>query len=190
MQLVQRMTPAIGLSSDEKEFSGYAIVFYQKNDPGTEYKLSSQLTERISKEAANNVLNDDVIISYNHDFNTILGKTGNNTAELSIDNKGVKYRCEFDKQDSDHVRIARKIERGLVSGSSFSGYLTNISHTQEGNTYIRNVENIKLHECGPVVKPAYTATSTGFRSIGDIITEQNELAMWLTMLEIENLENL
>lgn len=188
-KLIQRMMPPIGLEVDDKEFRGYAIIFYDGTE-ATEFELAPGLRERIDKRAADKVLETaNVVIALDHDMRCRLGDTASGTAELSIDSKGVRYRCPYDPEDRDHVYAAAKIRKGLVKGSSFAGYHHQVTHTRSGSGYIRNVGEIDLVECGPVYDPAYKATDATLAG-RSLITAQEELELYLTQLEIEEIEKL
>lgn len=136
--------------------SGYAVVFnrYSQNLGG--------FVEQIAPEAFDDSLtSDDQIASYNHDYATLLGRRSAETLVLTKDSLGIRYDIPFDSDDADHVRVARKIGRGDLRGSSFSMYVApdgeSLDYTDEG-TLLVTVQRASIVEVASVVWPAYPAT--------------------------------
>jgi HK97 family phage prohead protease len=104
---------------------------------------------------------DDQIGSYNHDYETLLGRRSAGSLMLETDNVGLRYEIPFDPSDTDHVRVHRKIVRGDLRGSSFSFDYTpegdSWSYTEQG-MLLCTVSQARLFEVAPVVWPAYPAT--------------------------------
>jgi HK97 family phage prohead protease len=146
---------------------GYGAVFYRAGDPGTEYWLMPNLCERIMPGAFDRALReDDVRGLFNHDPNHLLGRTSAGTMQLAVDEVGLAYRIAYDEADSDHVKVRRKVERGDLTGSSFS-FLTDeeddVEFKREGETFVVEIKNLRMFDTGPVCFPAYDGTSCGVR---------------------------
>lgn len=146
---------------------GYGAVFYNPRDPGTEYYLGSTIRERIAPGAFDRVLasSDEVKSYFNHDMNYSLGSRVNGTLKIWKDSRGLKYEIDYDESDPDHVKVLAKIRRGDLRGSSFSFSTRQESVTRDGQQLIRVIEDLKLHEVGPVDMPAYISTTAGIRSL-------------------------
>lgn len=91
------------------------------------------------------------------------------TLEFGVDARGLWYRYEHDPADPDHVRVLRKIQRGDVSGSSFMFSYPDDEDQEiirDGDLVLRKIKRIaKVYDVGPVVTPAYPATSAFARSL-------------------------
>ena len=159
------------MEGDEpKYFEGYAVVYYREDDPGTQYWLWEDLVERIMPGAGNRAVNekDDARATFNHDPGCLLGRVASGTCEITSDAVGLRYRVPFDPNDPDHVRTAAKIKRGDLVGSSFGFRATKTAWREveidQKLIDIREIEEFELFDVGPVVDPAYGATTAGFRS--------------------------
>lgn len=147
--------------------AGYAAVFYREGIDGTEYNVYGDVRERILPGAFDSVFarNDDVRSMFNHDTNLLLGRTPR-TLTLRVDDIGLHYETAL-PQNSVGRDVGEWIERGDVDGSSFwFGMLPSDweeTADEDGNELllIRNIS--KLMEVGPVVFPAYEATTVGTR---------------------------
>jgi uncharacterized protein len=152
---------------------GVASVFYNSADPSTEYWLWSDMVERIMPSAFDRALKEkhDVRGLFNHDPTMILGRTAAGTLALSIVSEGLAYEIPYDEKDVDHQRVASKLDRGDVTGSSFAFVATRTTWVEEKKEsgeylYIRQVEDLDLYDVGPVTYPAYTGTTAG-RSVAN-----------------------
>ena len=154
---------------------GYGAVFYRTGDAGTEYELWRNAVERVAPGAFASALQrpDDVRALFNHDPNFVLGRSSAGTMTLSVDERGLRYT--IDPPDTQQARdLMASIERGDISGSSFSFSVNKESWTDPGNggPEVRTIEDVTLFDVGPVTFPAYEATSTGMR--GKAIGEHQE----------------
>jgi HK97 family phage prohead protease len=148
-----------------KKMSGYAAVFYDPENRGTEYGLGEGAVERIMPGAFQRAISegDDVRALYNHDSNQVLGRTTSGTLRLSVDARGLRY--EVDTPDTTLARdLATSIERGDITGSSFAFRVTESEWIREGEKDVREVRGVELFDVGPVTYPAYQATATSVRA--------------------------
>lgn len=166
---------------------GTAAVFYRADDPGTEYQLTSRYVERILPTAFDRALEDgdDVAALFNHDSGALLGRSSAGTLQLWKSDRGLEYRIAIDPDDPDHQRVARKISRGDLKGSSFAFSLRGgglgVDHAMsqaDDGSHIRSILSVRLYDVGPVTYPAYSATSTSMRA-GDMAPALDELAALL-----------
>lgn len=149
---------------------GYGAVFFRADDAGTEYQLWEDTFERIMPGAFDRALReDDVRSMFNHDPNMILGRTSANTLLLSVDRIGLKYEVEPDPLSPVCQHVLASVRRGDVSGSSFMFIPTRTKWLEvmegERRVWYREIEEVDLWEVGPVVFPAYAATTAGVRSV-------------------------
>ncbi len=148
--------------------AGYAAVFYTPDDPGTEFQLYSDCKERIMPTAFDRAIREgqDVRALFNHDPNCLLGRRSAGTMKCSADKRGFLY--EIVPGDTSIARdVCQHVKRGDVTGSSFSFRVVKQMFATEGDMDIREVHDVDVYDAGPVVFPAYDATTAGMRSIGD-----------------------
>lgn len=150
---------------------GYGAVFYRKDEPGTEFDFLGMFRERIMPGAFKRALSEkqDVAGLFNHDANEILGRTGSGTMNLSVDKVGLRYEIT---PPATRASIVESIQRGDIHGSSFAFSIRDESWrtVKDGETKheIREIRDLDLYDTGPVVFPAYMATTTGIRSLDEL----------------------
>lgn len=143
---------------------GYGAVFYRAGDPSTQYQLWPGAFERIMPTAFDEALKrgDDVRALFNHDPNLVLGRSKSETLGLAVDRIGLRY--EITPVDTGAYRdLVQRLQRGDVDGSSFSFGVEREEWKVENGIEIRELHAVKLFDVGPVVFPAYVATSAGAR---------------------------
>jgi len=150
----------------KKLIRGTGAVFFDPDDPGTEFSLWPGMKERIMPSAFDEALKrpDDVRGLFNHDANQILGRNVANTMTLSKSKRALDYI--IDPPDSPNAaNVIAALERGDVTGSSFSFTLAKGGQRwyDEEDEEIREITNVTLFDVGPVTFPAYTATDAGYR---------------------------
>lgn len=155
---------------DDKEYpniSGYAAVFYDATDPGTQYDFWGDGTylERIMPGAFDRALReDDVAALYNHNPDHLLGRSSADpaTLKLSVDKRGLKYWID-PPENQLGKQVTMSIQRGDLKGSSFAFVITDqtIREEQSGEVFIREITGVELWDVGPVTYPAYSGTTTG-----------------------------
>lgn len=137
--------------------TGYAAVFE------TESRNLGGFIETIHRRAFDRVLakKPDVVGVYNHDKNFLLGRTGNGTMTLTVDDYGLRYSILPPATRAD---VVESVQRGDVVGSSFA-FRTSESN---GDVWSRGADGIRrrqileidlLDDVGPVVRPAYDSSS-------------------------------
>lgn len=158
------------LEDGTKAIEGYAAVFYRADDPGTQYSLWEDSVERISPLAFREALKrkDDARALFNHNPDNLLGRVSAGTLGLKVDKVGLRYSIRFDESDPDHQRVARKLERGDLSGSSFAFRATKVLWSTEKiegkRVDVRTVQDLELFDVGPVTYPAYQSTTAATRN--------------------------
>jgi HK97 family phage prohead protease len=143
--------------------SGYGAVFFNPQVAGTEYKLAPDMVERIDRHAFDNALKrkDDAACLFNHNPDNIVGRVSNGTMKLSVDARGLKYTVDLPSSPmGENVKAA--IRRGDVSGSSFQFIPTKQRFVRGTGSSpdVREILDVTLFDCSPVVFPAYQATSS------------------------------
>ena len=151
---------------EAQAIEGYAAVFYDPADPGTEYKMGSWFVERLDPKAFNSAMKrkDDVRALFNHDPDQLLGRVSSGSLKLSKDERGLRYRIQIDPTDPDHQRVIAKIKRGDLDGSSFAFVPEKWRTEETGEVTIRTVLDLRLVDVSPVTFPAYTGTTSELRT--------------------------
>ena len=102
----------------------------------------------------------DVVALFNHDSNIVLGRSSSGTLELSSDDKGLRYVVTPPVSRADVLEL---IQRRDVRGSSFAFTVESKNEsfrTGEDGKAIRQIREVSgLYDVGPVLVPAYPATS-------------------------------
>lgn len=153
---------------------GYGAVFYD-GSAGSEYNLWEGMVERIMPTAFDRaVKEDDVRGLFNHNPDHLLGRTASKTMVLAVDAKGLRY--EIDPADTAMaIDVVKSIRRGDLTGSSFAFIPVKTVWIEEETRWIREIHEVRLFDCGPVTYPAYEATTTGLRAMGDPADARKEL---------------
>lgn len=140
--------------SDEMMLEGYAAVYNSETDLG-------HFREVIRPGAFDDVLDNDVRALINHDPNLILGRTTNGTLELSVDERGLKYKVKLGEQQYAKD-FYESVKRGDISQSSFAFTIEKQSWNEERT--VRSVDKVRqLLDVSPVTYPAYAAATVQAR---------------------------
>lgn len=161
------LLPRVISEGDGKRFvEGYGSVFNHKSR--LIFDWDGLYYEVINPTAFDRVLQSedlDVLLTFNHDNNRILGrynpKRGKSTMQLSIDEKGLKYRAELPNTPTG-TEVYELISRGDLYESSFVFTVKESGQRwekdEEGNNvrYINEVSG--LYDVSVVYKGAYSDT--------------------------------
>ena len=201
----RRFTPAVHRARVEQRadgqavLAGYAAVFYDPADPGTQYELWTGFVERIAPGAFDRAIRErqDVRGLFNHDSDGLLGRLPAGTLRLAVNAVGLLY--EIDLPDTQTGRdVATLVARGDVTGASFSFMPVVSQYLEEPDLTIRTLLDVDLYDVGPVTYPAYEATTAGLRSADGLAGARADYDAWrrrrdaqavlvrLRCLEIEN----
>ena len=104
----------------------------------------------------------DVVALFNHNSDIVLGRTSSGTLELSSDDKGLRYVVTPPVSRADVLEL---IQRRDVKGSSFAFTVDAKGEAfvpdEKGNA-IRHIREVSgLYDVGPVLVPAYPASTAG-----------------------------
>ena len=150
---------------EERIIEGYAIIFNELSEDLGGFR------EMIMPEAINQELinNSDIYYLYNHNNDSIpLARSnhGSGSLELTIDNKGLRYR--FNCLNTEFYEL---VKRGDLDKSSFAFSLPKdgsgeIWEKSSEYNYIRKIVKIEqLFDCSAVLVPAYSATELYARNL-------------------------
>ena len=167
--------------TEGKTVEGYAAVFHNPAERGTEYKLCDDIVEHIDPQAFQRAIaqKQPCRCLVNHDPNYRLGRVDKGTLRLTTDERGLKY--EADIPDTQVGRdTATDLANGNLDGSSFSFSVVGQrwEDVKRGDDYmtIRTITDVDLYDVGPVGFPAYEATTAGIRSaerMEDVIAQRD-----------------
>jgi len=138
---------------------GYALVYNELSDDLGGFR------ERVLPGAADeSAQTDDIRCLINHDPNLILGRTSAGTLRLFPDERGLVYEVDLPNISyAQDIRVS--VERGDVTGCSFSFDVIQDNWIREDGVDIRELHRIRLYDVGPVTFPAYPQTTVVARSI-------------------------
>lgn len=146
----------------KRYLEGYFAVF------GETYQVFDGWTETIERGAFARYLasGEDVKVLWNHDANIVLGSTGNGTASLREDEKGLYGSVEINENDQDAVNAYARIARGDVDGCSFGFDVARQEEwwDDDGVYHTKLTEIDPLYEVSACTFPAYKATSISARN--------------------------
>lgn len=110
------------------------------------------------------IAEDDIRALFNHSADMVLGRNRSKTLRLSEDSRGLAF--EIDLPDTQAARdLATSIERGDISGNSFSFQTLEDRWQRDDQTELRTLVRVRLFDIGPVTFPAYPATDVALRSL-------------------------
>ena len=157
----------------DRRLVGYGAVFDSLSEDLGGFR------ETITPEAFTRTvsLNNDVMVTMNHNVDLLLGRTAAATARIGVDATGVYY--DVDLPDTQAGRdVWTLAERGDLAGSSFTFTVApngdRWSTDGEGRR-IRELTEVRLIELGPVSSPAYLSTSVAARSLAAFIDSETEI---------------
>lgn len=147
--------------SGKPTITGYAAVFNSDSEV-----MMGSFIERIDPQAFAEADMSDVRALFNHDPNFVLGRTTNNTLQLQIDERGLRYTIT--PPDTPLVRdlVIEPMRRGDITQSSFGFTLMDDEWDESGDMPVRILRQIgEVMDVSPVTFPAYTQTEASARSI-------------------------
>ena len=139
--------------------SGYFIKF----DEITE--LWPGYFEVIKREGVEKAIqNADIRALFNHDDSLVLGRTGNGTVTLGVDEIGLFGDIIINKEDPQAIGAYARVQRGDVVGCSF-GFIPIKIDTEERDdgSYLDTILELEIFEVSPCTFPAYPQTEIAAR---------------------------
>ena len=140
--------------------SGYAAVF------GEETNIGGMFREVIERGAFSSALDrqDDVVFLINHE-GLPLARTRSGTLNLREDDRGLFVETYLDASDPDVRSIVPKMRRGDLDKMSFAFVPTRQEWDDSGDTPLRRIRDLQLHDVAIVTTPAYEGTEIGLRAL-------------------------
>ncbi|GAJ91030.1 HK97 family phage prohead protease [Rhizobium rhizogenes] len=165
---IEKRTSGLGVEvradSEKRTLVGYAAKFDRLASIG------GYFDEKIASGAFTDAIKGDIRALVDHDPGRVIGRTKSGTLRLAED--GVGLRVEIDVPDTtDGNDLWVLVERGDISGMSFGFRVTKETWDETGDTPIRTIEKLELHEVSAVAWPAYEDTTIGLRSLEAVRAE-------------------
>jgi HK97 family phage prohead protease len=144
-------------TSSKRKLVGHAAVF---DSPAL---IAGLFTEKIQLGAfAESLARNDVLALFNHNHDSLLGRTKAGTLRLSEDSRGLL--AEIDAPDTTLGQdLVTLIERGDISGWSFGFVVLDEDWDDSREMPLRVLKKIDLHEVSVCISPAYEATDLAVR---------------------------
>jgi hypothetical protein len=148
---------------DGRTLEGYAAVF---DTPARIDSWEGKFDETIAKGAFKRSINARTpVLQFDHGHDLRTGSVPIGAIEsLKEDATGLFVRARLFENDVVEP-IRQAIEGGAIDGMSFRFRVVRDEWDESGDIPTRTIREVELFELGPVVFPAYEATSVGVRSI-------------------------
>lgn len=139
--------------------SGYFIKFDEETElwPGYFEVIKREGVEKAIKDA-------DIRALFNHDHSLVLGRTGNDTVRLGVDDVGLFGDIIINKDDPQAVGAYARVQRGDVIGCSFGFFPIKINtEERDDGSYLDTILHLEIFEVSPCTFPAYPQTEIAAR---------------------------
>ncbi|HEM4282163.1 TPA: HK97 family phage prohead protease [Streptococcus suis] len=139
--------------------SGYFIKFDEETElwPGYFEVIKREGVEKAIKDA-------DIRALFNHDHSLVLGRTGNETVRLGVDDVGLFGDIIINKDDPQAVGAYARVQRGDVIGCSFGFFPIKINTVErDDGSYLDTILDLEIFEVSPCTFPAYPQTEIAAR---------------------------
>ena len=149
-------------NSDSRTVEGYGSVF---ETPSADLGF----IETISRSAIteDTIKNSDVFATLNHDDDKILARSryGEGSVELSVDEKGLRYRFEAPKTNLGDELLEHLNRREITSSSFAFTVADDIWEKRDGQIYRTITKIDRIYDVSPVFEPAYPAAECHHRNL-------------------------
>ncbi|MGL4521439.1 MAG: HK97 family phage prohead protease [Bacilli bacterium] len=141
-------------SDDAIVITGRAIVFdeYQR---AIDY-WGDVFYERINSKIRNSVETENIHLLYNHDYGTVLGRSGVNV-DIELNGDGLDFSWTVPNTEKAR-EIATLVRAGIIDGCSFGFYITDENWEEKDGTMFRTINAIDLREITITPIPFYEST--------------------------------
>ena len=145
--------------SGDLVLSGYFIKFDEETELWPGY------FEVIKREGVEKAIEDaDIRALFNHDHSLVLGRTGNDTVRLGVDDVGLFGDIIINKDDPQAVGAYARVQRGDVIGCSFGFFPIKINtEERDDGSYLDTILDLEIFEVSPCTFPAYPQTEIAAR---------------------------
>jgi HK97 family phage prohead protease len=151
--------------SDGNRLTGLAAVY---DSPTQIFEKGRRFTEIVRAGAFRHALQSggDILATFNHNADNLLGRTSSGTLRLSDSKEGLRFEIELPDTPLGNT-IRELTKRGDIKGASFAFDVRNKGKQNAGEVWngdTRELTDLYLHELGPVTQPAYESTKVAVRS--------------------------
>jgi HK97 family phage prohead protease len=145
-------------SKNEFAITGVAARYNVKTNIG------GMFSERIAPGAFTRSIRSkaDVVATFNHSENVVLGRTTAGTLTLTDSPEGLRFRVQLDRKNQSHRDLYASVQRQDIKDCSFAFLVPKGGDEWDGNE--RTLRNVELKDVSVVVHPAYSGTSATARS--------------------------
>lgn len=145
-------------AKNEFAISGVAARYNVKTDIG------GMFSERIAPGAFARSIRSkaDVVCTFNHSENVVLGRTTAGTLALTDSPEGLRFRVQLDRKNQSHRDLYASVQRQDIKDCSFAFLVPKGGDEWAGKE--RTLRNVELKDVSVVVHPAYPGTSAVARS--------------------------
>lgn len=150
-------TRNMGDAQKVKVIEGYFAKFYTIVDRGGWY-------EEMGRYCFNNFASRDVRALVNHNWDLPLGRTGNSTLMLRVDDLGLYGTIVINENDTEALNLYARVERGDVNQCSIGFNVLKEMREDYHGSYKFTVEEVDLFEVSACTLPAYENTTLEVRS--------------------------
>ena len=160
-------------SKGPRKIGGLAAPYNVRAKVNT--KDGRSFLETIRQGAFDKILRSspDVVCTFNHNPDYVLGRTSAGTLRLSCDRRGLHYECDL--PDTQFAReLHQSVERRDIAGNSFqfslspddADYTDEFDEENQSRCVLRSINNFsKLIDVSPVTHPAYAGTDLSARCV-------------------------
>jgi HK97 family phage prohead protease len=123
---------------------------------------NGNFTEYVAPSAFKRALRNkaDVKCLFNHQANSILGRTKNGTLTLSDTPAGLSFRCQLDKRIGVHLSIYAMVQRRDIDECSFAFSVAPGGEKWNADYSKRTLTDVDLFDVSVVTNPAYGGAAT------------------------------
>lgn len=159
MEPIRRALASEVTAGDGKKLRG----FIPYNAPAAINEFGKKFTEVIRPGAFARTLaaSRDVLSTFNHNPNRLLGRTSSGTLRLADGPDGLRYEVELPDAAAD---VRELLARGDLRGSSFIAWPHEGGRKWSRSGDFCELVSLDLVEIGPVVLPAYPDSGAALRS--------------------------
>lgn len=162
-------------NGDGLTLEGYAAVF---DTPTRIDSWEGMFDEVIAPGAFAKTIRDRrPVMQFDHGHDIATGSVPIGAIEsIREDKRGLFVRARL--HDNARVEpIRQAISSGAIDGMSFRFQVVREEWDESGDIPVRTIREVKLFEVGPVVFPAYEATSVGVRSLLAELSDQQRTSL-------------
>jgi HK97 family phage prohead protease len=142
------------LNNQSRTIKGYAALYYDAHNPGSEFPITDDYVVRFSKGAFK--LMPSVFAYFSHEKDKVLGKLGKNLS-IAFDNRGMAFELSLPDTPTGNEVLAL-IEAEIIEGCSFGCYPVKTHMAKEGGKDVRWMDEVEVFEVSPTHDPAFVGT--------------------------------